>query len=273
MSKGNIKNYAKDKGFEIIPRGLLQHPRLSLQAIGLLCNLQSYPETWNLNKTEVYTRFPKNKKTSVANAWEELVEEKYIIQLRRREGKKWDYIYYFNLTPPFTNVEVQELENKESAKAMSFRFSEAQNEKPKMGSTKSADNRINIKDNTHKDNIHKNNTQDQNHNQEDQLKDYIESTNLPMGLKKYFFDQVKVLVNDPTFDIQSIEYFYNTYVQLIDSKCTRDDIDTLNDTEFTHTVRKMFKKVDRPIYKMESLLKEWVLSAIHYKKENFFDRN
>ncbi len=159
--KGNVKNYSKDKGYEIIPRDFLQDEELSLQAIGLLSNLQSYPEDWELNKTEVYNRYKKNKRTSVANAWEELVEEKYIVQLRRRNGKKWDYIYYFNLER-FTEEKVKDLEEKEQATAMSFRKPEAQrksaeiwdveNGKPKMGSPKPADKRIHSQENTHKEN-------------------------------------------------------------------------------------------------------------------------
>lgn len=158
--QGNIKNYRKDKGFEIIPRDFLQDDQLSLQAIGLLSNLQSYPDTWVLHKTEVYKRFKKNGKTSVANAWEELVKEQYIVQLRRRNGKKWDYVYYFNLER-FTDEQVKELEEQEQAVSMSFRFSEAQknsqkswaseNEKPKMGIPKSEDKKDNIQESTQRD--------------------------------------------------------------------------------------------------------------------------
>src|SRR5699024_6487008 len=128
----NIKNYSKDKGFEIIPRGLLQHENLSLQAIGLLCNLQSYPEDWNLHKTELYTRFKKNKKTSVSNAWDELVNENYIVQLRRRDGKKWNYIYYFNLEP-FTEDQVKEIEDAEQAKSMSFKTGNTEKNENDLG--------------------------------------------------------------------------------------------------------------------------------------------
>lgn len=49
-----IKNINSEKPFEVLPRELLQqcdkkrsnteNKPLSLQAIGLLCNLQSYPE-------------------------------------------------------------------------------------------------------------------------------------------------------------------------------------------------------------------------------------
>lgn len=163
--KSIIKNYKKDKDFEIIPRELLQHcdkkakdengkqhgdDGLSLQAIGLLVNLQSYPEDWELNKTELYKRYSKNGKTSVMRAWDELVEKKYIIQFHKRVGKQNQYIYYFNLSP-FTEEEIKEVESLEalsSKENLRFSKSEAQNQKLKMRSSKPATNIEHIKDNT-----------------------------------------------------------------------------------------------------------------------------
>lgn len=212
--KGNVKNYSKDKGYEIIPRSLLQHERLSLQAIGLLCNLQSYPEDWEIHKTEVYKRFPKNGKTSVANAWEELVEEKYIIQFRKRNGKKWEYIYYFNLEP-FTDEQVKELEEKLNAKAMSFRFSEAQksevlsfrfsepqNGNPKMGTSKPESNIIHIKENTHK-----HITQEQKTQKEIEEEDYINTPLEKMSYKvlKDFLKEKQIDKNDIQLIIEQLE--------------------------------------------------------------------
>src|SRR5699024_4449369 len=115
-----------------------------------------------LHKTEVYKRFKKNGKTSVSNAWEELVKEKYIVQFRKRNGRKWDYIYYFNLEP-FTNEQIDDLEEKEKAKSTSFRskgpkenndilgfrFSEPQNGNPKMGTPKPESKILGSKDITH----------------------------------------------------------------------------------------------------------------------------
>lgn len=165
--KSIIKNFKKDKGFEIIPRELLQHcdkkakdkngkengkNGLSLQAIGLLVNLQSYPEDWELHKTELYTRYSKNGKTSVMSAWDELVEKKYIIQFHKRVGKANQYIYYYNLTP-FTDEDIKEVERLESLKSkesLSFSKSEAQNGKLKMGSSKSATNKEQRKESTQK---------------------------------------------------------------------------------------------------------------------------
>ncbi len=42
---------------------------ISLEALGLLVNLLSYPSTWELHKTELYKRFSKNKESSVRTAW------------------------------------------------------------------------------------------------------------------------------------------------------------------------------------------------------------
>lgn len=184
--KSLIKNFKKDKGYENIPRELLQHcdrkatdkkgnkhgdNGLSLQAIGLLVNLQSYPEDWELNKTELYKRYSKNKKSSVMSAWNELVNHKYIIQFLKREGKANQYIYYFNTTP-FTEDEIrqaEELEGLKSKDSLSFRFSEAQNEKLKMRSSKSAPNRIHNEENTHKQNTHEKNTHEKSENSDKKI--------------------------------------------------------------------------------------------------------
>lgn len=131
MASGQIKHFKKDKGYELIPRELLQAcdkksdfcKELSLQAIGLLVNLQSYPETWVISKSELYKRYSKNGKTSVANAWNELVENNFIVQFHKREGKTNQYVYYFSLTP-FTENDIKEIElieNNESSKSLNLK--------------------------------------------------------------------------------------------------------------------------------------------------------
>lgn len=122
---GNIKNFNKNVPYEQIPRELLQacdtnskhNKNLSLQAIGLLCNIRSYAETWDLHKTELYKRYAKNKEASVRRAWDELVECGYIVQLKRREGNKYKYIYYVTVYP-FTSKDIEEIEEKEGAKTV-----------------------------------------------------------------------------------------------------------------------------------------------------------
>jgi hypothetical protein len=122
---GNIKNFKKNVLYEQIPRELLQacdtnskhNKNLSLQAIGLLCNIRSYAESWDLHKTELYKRYAKNKEASVRRAWDELVENDYIVQLKRREGNKFKYIYYVTVYP-FTEKDIKEIEQKEGAKTV-----------------------------------------------------------------------------------------------------------------------------------------------------------
>ncbi|MEL4030520.1 hypothetical protein NST89_18500 [Caldifermentibacillus hisashii] len=77
---------------------------ISLEALGLLVNLLSYPTTWELHKTELYKRFGKNKESSVRSAWNDLVKANYIIEFKYRVGKKWEYVYYFRKVP-FTDEE------------------------------------------------------------------------------------------------------------------------------------------------------------------------
>lgn len=190
MSKGNIKHFKKDYGYELIPRELLQScdknskysKGLSLQAIGLLVNLQSYPENWDLNKTELYKRYSKNGRSSVQNAWNELVEKNFIVQFHKREGKRNIYTYYFSLTP-FSDEDIKEIESLEQTNAkkslalkknqssknkkkfrfknntitlsyqgiLSCRFSTSQNEHLKMNSSKPTTNRLHSKEITHQD--------------------------------------------------------------------------------------------------------------------------
>ncbi|WP_426457245.1 hypothetical protein [Staphylococcus cohnii] len=171
---GNIKNFRKDVPFEQIPRELLQacdtnskhNKGLSLQAIGLLCNLRSYAESWDLHKTELYKRYAKNKEASVKRAWDELVENEYIVQLKIREGNKNKYIYYVTVYP-FTKEDIKEIEKNEGAKAvktftnprkslseqedLSLRFSRPQNQDLKTKTSKPRTNIKQMKDITNED--------------------------------------------------------------------------------------------------------------------------
>lgn len=103
-----IKRYSKHKGYESLPRELLQNTDLSLESIGLIANISSYPDTWILRKTELQKRFPKNKRTVIDRIWDELVENNYIIQFRKRTGKSYEYRYFYNVEP-FKLDEIQEL--------------------------------------------------------------------------------------------------------------------------------------------------------------------
>ena len=105
---------SKNDEFQVLlPKFTLQSVQLnssnpiSLQALGLLSNLVSYPSHWKINKTEVQNRFAKNKATSVKKAWKELVKSKYIIEGKYRNGSKWIYVYLVN-KKPFTDEEIAE---------------------------------------------------------------------------------------------------------------------------------------------------------------------
>lgn len=120
-----IKNISEEKAFETLPRKLLQQcdkkrkniedPALTLQAIGLLSNLQSYPEGWELNKTELYTRYEKSGRNVVKKAWDELIEAGYIIQFKIRNKQNYEYHYYFS-TSVITKEQIAEKEKFHDAK-------------------------------------------------------------------------------------------------------------------------------------------------------------
>ncbi|WP_436949283.1 DnaD domain protein [Staphylococcus shinii] len=184
-----IKNISNEKPFEVIPRELLQscdkkrkdtnNKALSLEAIGLLCNLQSYPEGWELHKTELYNRYEKNGKSKVMRIWDELVEAGYIIQFKIRSGNNYEYHYYFSVYG-ITEEQIKEKEEYHQAKVqnkfnldfrksevqksaqnqdiLDFSNSEVQNGKSSLGSPKPEANIIHNQYNTHKDITHEDNT-------------------------------------------------------------------------------------------------------------------
>lgn len=84
-----------------------EHP-ISLEALGLLVNLLSYPTTWELHKTELYKRFGKNRRTAVNSAWKDLMDANYIIEFKYRDGKKYEYVYHYRKVP-FTAEEKAEI--------------------------------------------------------------------------------------------------------------------------------------------------------------------
>ena len=186
-----IKNINSEKPFEVLPRELLQqcdkkrsnteNKPLSLQAIGLLCNLYSYPENWEIHKTELYNRYEKNGRRQIQNAWNELVDAKYIVQFKIHNGNKLDYYYYFDVTP-ITNDQIKQLEEYHNSKSLERfdlkeksstvqneqysndgLFPTVQNEQFKMNSSevnssKRTDNIIHNQYNTHEYNTHEYNT-------------------------------------------------------------------------------------------------------------------
>lgn len=259
--KSIIKNFKKDKGFEIIPRELLQHcdkkakdkngkehgkNGLSLQAIGLLVNLQSYPEDWELHKTELYTRYSKNGKTSVMSAWDELVEKKYIIQFHKRVGKANQYIYYYNLTP-FTDEEIKEVERLESLKSkesLSFSKSEAQNQKLKMGSSKSATNKEHSKENTQKYSTEETNGHSEVSGKTNHESHEIHSSN--DYEKDYYVDELPKILRTTLkqYEIEEIKIFKNLFRRALNEVNQYDNIYDLSIEEVAYQIDKVLHKIN-----------------------------
>ncbi|MGF9893333.1 hypothetical protein ABEX78_32385 [Priestia megaterium] len=106
---------------------------ISLEALGLLVNLASYPTKWELNKTELYKRFAKHGERSVRAAWNSLMDANYIIEFKYRVGKKYEYVYYFRKFP-FSEEERAEI-LEEAAKEYGEIWG-LQNEDPKMKTSK-----------------------------------------------------------------------------------------------------------------------------------------
>ena len=106
---------------------------ISLEALGLLVNLLSYPTKWELHKTELYKRFAMHGEKSVKSAWNSLVDASYIIEFKYRVGKKYEYVYYFRKVP-FTAEEKAEIlatAEKEYGEVWGLHFGESKLETPK----------------------------------------------------------------------------------------------------------------------------------------------
>ena len=145
MSTGQITKFQKTKGFESLPREMLQDTNLSLEAIGLLSYMQSLPEDWKLYKTELYTRFPKNKRRSIDNIWKELVEHNYLLNFKKREGKKYVYSYVFTVVP-FSKEEAEQITKEHEVNG----FWDVRNEQSTVNSSKRATSKLNNKKVLHK---------------------------------------------------------------------------------------------------------------------------
>ncbi|MCA1025773.1 hypothetical protein LCM23_06685 [Cytobacillus kochii] len=105
-----VKRIQLDGNFLIVPNETARasEDRISNGALGLLVNIMSYSEDWELHKTELYKRYAKDGRTSVKNDWKELTESNYIVEYRYRSGKKWEYVYYVRLLP-FSEAEKSEI--------------------------------------------------------------------------------------------------------------------------------------------------------------------
>ncbi|WP_121639519.1 hypothetical protein [Virgibacillus sp. Bac330] len=127
MAGGNIKKYRR-KGYESLNREMLQDTdNLSLEAIGLLANLISMPDSWEIKKTALYKFYGKNGRRSVEKAWNQLVENNYIVQLRKRTGRTFEYIYYVS-QEKFQEDDIKEIEKMEGCSIWDGKLSTQQEE-------------------------------------------------------------------------------------------------------------------------------------------------
>lgn len=117
------------------------------------------------------------------------------------------------------------------------------------------------------------------------LSDYLYQSKLPMRLKKFFADRVSVLVNKfPSFDVEKIEYVYNTYTEWIQPDASRDNEWLLNEIEFTDMIIQLYKTLSgekvapdgtelideinpKPIKSMEGLILKWIERGLEFKAQ------
>ena len=100
IEKEKFRKYVDGKGYEAIPRALMRDKLLSLEARGLMVYLQSLmdEEVENLTKTVLFESFKTNGKRQVSRMWDELIEQGYLLQFRRRNGKYYEYHYMFSVS-------------------------------------------------------------------------------------------------------------------------------------------------------------------------------
>jgi DnaD/phage-associated family protein len=146
---GKIFKVQLENKFMQVPNETAKLPEssVSLQALGLLVNIMSYADTWEIHKTELYKRYAKNKETSVRGAWNELVQANYIIECKIRIGKKWDYNYFVRLQP-FSDIEKEEIKKQIEAQTPEETpvFWTLDFQDLKMKTSKSRDNKKRIKE-------------------------------------------------------------------------------------------------------------------------------
>lgn len=267
--KGNIKNFSKDRGFEVIPRDLLQHcdrrkygdDGLSLEAIGLLVNLQSYPEDWELHKTELYKRYSKNGRRKVESAWDLLVEKNYIVQFKKRNGKKYDFVYYFSVEP-FDEQTVRNIEKEENAKAVSdFKLKSEdttkdndenldcagctpQNEHSNLNSTKRTDKKVHSHHNTEQHNTDVTNEQSEKSDKDNHTSHSNHDLNSDVEFD-YYTDELPDLIKTvlKPFGISDIKNIKKLIRNSLNNVNDKYDYPKLEMEEVTHEIVKTINKI------------------------------
>ncbi len=283
--KIKIKNFPDDVPFEKIPRELLQscdtnsvhNKNMSLQAIGLLCNIRSYADTWDLHKTELYKRYAKNKEFSVRSAWDELVENNYIIQLKVRDGSKWVYIYYANVHP-FTQEEIQEIERSEGGKTVkkfAAPYSKKETENKDSQSDEKEQTPVSSEDKPREVPIDlgdyfEGDEKSRRQSDEKEIKE-VEVSNLPSHLKSY-------LMNFPLDELQIIKAslligktIYNTSEPDTAKRLMLEDVEYELIAMLKRIKRKMYEKQEN-IQDLDSYIKKSTLTVFErYALDTFED--
>lgn len=116
---GDLQVFRKNKGYESIPRDMLQRKDMSPQAKGLLAELLSFDEKWVLYKNELLRRNQVVKKGAMEKIWMELVEKKYILQYRKRVARKYEFKYIFS-GEEFEREDVLKITQKMSEQGYAF---------------------------------------------------------------------------------------------------------------------------------------------------------
>ena len=94
----------------------------------------------------------------------------------------------------------------------------------------------------------------------------INQLNLPIALKKFLYEN-RDKGTKLNIDLYELEEFYNMsdYIKPLAGK---EDLEHLNNFEFTKLVKDIYKKEIVVQKSLNSLLNDWVLSRLHFKKEN-----
>ena len=87
----------------------LQRNDLSLGARGLLAYLESLPDDAVFDPATLHESFEKNDKDSVESAWNELLENHFIIALPKGDASLKEHDYYFS-QEGFSEEEIKEIQ-------------------------------------------------------------------------------------------------------------------------------------------------------------------
>lgn len=279
-----MKKFALQEEFVQVPnataKAVESENNISLQALGLIVNLWSYNvEKWELHKTELYKRYGKNKETSVKNAWNELKENRYIVEFKYRNGKKWEYVYVYRVSP-FSDKEIAEIYQEgqeEYGEIWGLDFQDLKMETPKWRPQNQDIRNIESKTDSIKekpikeiDNPNLNLETKNNSNKTDE--NLLWNLEIPMQIKQKI--KTKIKADDLQLSATQILDIENAYYHQIDKgliipDCSNED-DLLNDFGFAQTLIAILDKVNvTEIKSMKAIIDNWVEKGFSYK----FDKN